>query len=87
MAEIGDFCDIVGTKSPVAGLFKFGHVSFFGDSREIYLYVLGIFPKFSPWGPHEPSKMAQNPKSYDFCDIVYGRWFVQIWPYEFFLGL
>ena len=41
------FFDIVRLHSPVAGLFKFGSVRFFGDSREISPYVLGIFPKFS----------------------------------------
>ena len=54
--KIFDFCEIVGLKTPVGGLFKFGSVRFFGDSREISPYVLGIFPKFSVWGPHEPSK-------------------------------
>ena len=31
--KICDFCDIVRSKPLVAGLFKFGHMSFFGDCR------------------------------------------------------
>ena len=44
MAEIYDFFDIVWSKSPVTGLFKLGHVKFFGDSGEMYLYAFGTFP-------------------------------------------
>ena len=69
-AETGDFGDIVPPNFPVAGLSKFGHMRFFGDSRWISPHVFFIFQKNCLWGPYQASKNGPEPKNSDFCDIV-----------------
>ena len=43
-AEIGNFGLKVPSNLPVAGLFKFGHVRFFGDSEQISGDLFFTFP-------------------------------------------
>ena len=46
---------------------------FLGTLDKCLCTLVSIFPKFSVWGPHQPSKNGTKPKNYDFCDIVWTK--------------
>ena len=69
-AEIGDFGLKVPSNLPVVGLFKFGHVRFFGDSGQISGDVFFAFPENCLRGPYEACENGPEPKNSHFGDLV-----------------